>query len=206
MPVHAKAGLGIAPIVVILPVLVVFGAAGETHAVDAIVEAVAVAAAVTGIDEALLFVSSARGNQRSVGLFGVLGNDVDDAIHRIRSPDRTARPADHLDPVDVLHHGVLNVPIRPVEKGRINGAAVDQHQYGSRQIGPKTANSDRPYVGVDAGDLHARRQPQRFRDAGGSGPPDILAGDDVDGRRGVEGLHRLLGRRGDFDLRQLFEA
>ena len=61
-------------------------------------------------------------------------------------------------------------------------------------------------LAVDARDLHAGRQPQRLRDAGGARTPDILAGDHVDGGRGLQGLDRLFGGRGHFDLRQLFEA
>src|SRR6185312_14047024 len=43
-------------------------------------------------------------------VLGALGNDVDDAVDRVRAPQRAARPADDFDAIDVLEQIVLRVP------------------------------------------------------------------------------------------------
>ena len=205
-PVHAKAQLTLAPVIEISPVGVVLRTARETHAINAITEAVAIAAPIAEIEKALLFVSAAGRRQESPGVFGVLGDDIDYTVHRVRTPNGAARSADHLNAVDIVHVGVLNVPVGAGEKWRVNRAAVNQDQNGTRQIGPEAANADRPIVAVDARYLHARRQPQRFRNAGCARTPDVFTCDDVDGGRGLRNLGRFLGRRRHFNLGELFQG
>ena len=180
--------------------------AREALAVDAIRKVSAVAAPVAEIEEALLFVSAARRYQHPLGQSGVLGDDVDHTVHRIRPPDRAARPPNDFDPVDVVHQRILNFPVRAVEQRREYRAPVDQHQHRTRQPASEPANSNRPLVGVDSRHLHARRQPQRLRYAGRPRSPDVLAGDHVDRGSGLKGLHRLFGGCRDFDLREFFQA
>ena len=115
-------------------------------------------------------------------------------------------PADHFDPVDIVHQRVLHFPIGAIEERGIDGAAIDQHQHRPRQTRSKTANPDGPLVPVDARHFDARRQPQRFGNAGCAGTPDVVAGDDVDRRRSLKSLFGFLGESGDVDLRQLLQA
>ena len=110
-PIHAEAGLGAAPVVEIAAVGVDFGAAGEAFGVDAVIEVLAVAAAVAEVDEALLLVAAAGGTSVPVGLLRGLGDDVDDAVDGVRSPDGAAGSADDFDAIDVFEQGVLHFPV-----------------------------------------------------------------------------------------------
>src|SRR5579862_2347801 len=141
-PIHPKAALDVSPRVKILAGRMLFRANGEAHAVDPITEVAAVAAAVACIEEALFDVSSACRQQSSLSVLRALRNNVDHAVHGVRSPDGSTRSTNHLDPVDVFHHYVLNVPVRTCKKRGVNGPAVDQDENGTRQIGSKAANSD----------------------------------------------------------------
>ncbi len=157
-PVHAKAALALPPIVEVPAIRMFFRAASKAHAVNAVVEIFAIAAAVAEIEKALLHTSTARGCEHALGFFGVLGDDVDDAIYGIRSPDGSAGSADDFDPVDVVHVGVLRVPIGAGKKRCVDRPAVDQNQNRTRQICSKAANSNRPVAAVDASDLDAGNQ------------------------------------------------
>ena len=77
------------------------GLAVKTHAVEPIGGVIIEPAAVAygGIS---LHGARRSADQRAVGHLGRSRNDVDDAIHRIGTPQRCARAADHLDPIHIL--------------------------------------------------------------------------------------------------------
>src|SRR5258708_23422360 len=104
-----------------------FGTSGEAFGVEAVVEVLAISRSITCIHRALIHASSASGYQRSRGILGALGDDVDDSIDGVRSPDRPARSADDFDPVDVLEQRVLHFPIHAGKKRRVNPTPVQQH-------------------------------------------------------------------------------
>src|SRR5262249_62002064 len=87
-----------------------FGSPGEAFAGEAIAEAVR-AAAVSPGEAGLLDIAAAGRHVRAVGLAGVSGDDVDDPIDGIGTPNRAARAADDLGAVDIVDHHVLHVPI-----------------------------------------------------------------------------------------------
>ena len=179
----------------------------EALAVHAIGDVLAVAAAIAEIRKTLLLVPATRRRQDALRVSGILGDDVDDAVDRVRPPDCAARPADHLDAVDVIHDRVLHFPVRAGQERGVNGAPVDEHQHATARAGvPKPRIPMDHLFAVDARDFHARREPQRLRNAGRPRTPDLLPGDDVDRRRALKSLYRPLGWRSDFNLRQLFQA
>src|SRR3546814_11175280 len=49
-------------------------------------------------------------------LRAALGDDVDDAADRIRTPDRALRPAQHLDPLDVVGEQRREVELGAVDR------------------------------------------------------------------------------------------
>src|SRR5208282_4878404 len=60
--------------------------------------------------------SAASRHQSSLRVRSLLRDDVDDPVYRVRAPHRSARSANHLDPVDVLQRHVLRVPINAAEQ------------------------------------------------------------------------------------------
>src|SRR5207245_1032911 len=88
------------------------GAPREGVAVDAVVKALAGPGPgpVPETAEALIFVSAAGGHERSMRIFGTLGDDIDHSVNRICSPDSSARSPDDFDPLDILEQGVLDLP------------------------------------------------------------------------------------------------
>src|SRR5260370_22293303 len=96
--------------------------------------------------------------------FGVLGDDVDDAVHGIGAPDRATRSADDLDALDVLQRHVLLVPEHTRESGGIHGTAVDEYQHLVRIPVVEAANRDSPGVRIDLRHVDPGRHAKQVRD------------------------------------------
>src|SRR5438270_217035 len=95
---------------------------------------------------------------------GAFGDDVDDAVHRVRAPDGAARTANHLDAIDVFEHHVVESPQDAGEQRRVNVATVDEDEHAFGELIAKAANADGPVTpAVDAGYFHARCETQRVR-------------------------------------------
>src|SRR5260370_41051006 len=181
-------------------------ASGETLSVYTVVKTLAVASTVPEIEKALINISSAGGYQRSMGLLSPFGDDIDYRVDGIRSPDGTARAADDFDPVDILKHCVLDLPINACEQRRVNAPAVDKHEHRSGECALESAHTEGPRIGVDPCDFHSGRHAEGLRDACGPGPPDILLGNDVDRCRSSSGFHRHFGCCCNLDLSEFFQA
>src|SRR5260370_24876164 len=67
--------------------------------------------------EFLRLCSSAARHQSAVCVLSLLGDDVDDAIHRIGAPYCSSRPADHFNSFNVLQGHILRVPIHAPKSG-----------------------------------------------------------------------------------------
>src|SRR5712692_6963010 len=106
-------------------------ASGESLPVDTVIEALAVPGSISEIDEALIDISAARGYERSMGVVGVLGDDIDHGVDGICSPDGAARASDDFDPFDILEQCVLDLPINAGEERSVNAPSIDKHQYRS---------------------------------------------------------------------------
>src|SRR6266436_1928106 len=58
-----------------------------------------------------LFRSASSCNNRGLRGCSRFGDDVDDAINRIGSPQRCSRTANHFNPVQIFKHHVLDIPV-----------------------------------------------------------------------------------------------
>src|SRR5690606_14893020 len=110
LPVGAETGLSRLPVVVGGAAR---GEAGLAHARAAPVAAIGrlvvdPAAVAQGADA--IAVADLGAQQSSLGLAGMPGDDIDDAIESVGTVERAARPADHLDAVDILDHHLMLVP------------------------------------------------------------------------------------------------
>ena len=81
------------------------------------------------------------------------GDDVDDAIDGIGSPQRRTRTADHLDTLDILQHQILLAPEDSGEQRRVQTPAVDQHLQFVGEATVETTGGECPFVGIDPPDL-----------------------------------------------------
>ena len=117
VPIHTEAGLSRLPGIIVQPVGMKFRRPVEGLTVNPIREVLSARAAVSAFAEALLHVAATTRNQSTLGILAVLGNDVDDSIYRVRSPDRASRATDHLDAVNVLDQRVLRFPIHAGGEG-----------------------------------------------------------------------------------------
>src|SRR3984885_8832099 len=159
--------------------------AAEPQAIHAKIEAVSVPCSVAELADALINISAANGRESAIGILAAFGDDVDDAVDSVSSPDRTAGAANHLDSLDILQKDVLKLPIDASKQRRIDAAAVNEHEHGLRELAAKPAYAYGPVVRVDPGHFHARHHSQDFRHACGSGAADVLLGYHVDRRRSV---------------------
>src|SRR6202040_2622227 len=101
--IDAKSALGLVPRVGGGgPVREDFGVAVEIFSVNPKVDAGSERATVTCAAELLELRPSARLHLEPLGRGGVLGDDIDHAIHRVGTPEGAARTADDFDAVDVL--------------------------------------------------------------------------------------------------------
>src|SRR5216683_422971 len=114
-----------------------------------------------------------------MSILGVFGDDVDDGIDGICSPDGSARASDDFDPFNILEQCVLDLPINTGEQRRINAPAVDYHEYRSGQGASKSAHPQGPRVGIDPSDFNSGYETQGFRNAGCTGTPDVFLCNDV---------------------------
>jgi hypothetical protein len=133
----------------------------------------------------LPFGANADGGQRALGVVRGARDHIDDAVDRIGAPEGSARPADHLDALDVLEQHVLLIPEDAREERRVDRATVDQHQQLVRDRVVEAAGADCELAGVALRHVQVRRQPQRLGQRQRAGAPDVFGGDDVNGRRGI---------------------
>jgi hypothetical protein len=84
--------------------------------------------------------------ERHARVARLAGEDLDDAADRVRAVERRARPAHHLDAVDLLERNDLEG--RAAERGGADPNAVDQQQ---RVIGVGAADEHRALLAEPAG-------------------------------------------------------
>jgi hypothetical protein len=154
----------------------------------------------------LLLVPGAGRHAASLGALGLLGDDVDDAVHGVGAPEGRAGAPDHLDPLDVGERRRLDVPEGSREQRGVDAAAIDEDQELSGEIVLESARADGPRRGVDALHLHPGHQPQRLGHGRESGAPDVLRRDHVDRRRGIRELLGSLRYGRHLERGQLLEV
>src|SRR6266403_2521206 len=114
-----------------MDVLMRLGASNEGLSIDAVIKALIVPGSVAEMGEALVEISATGGDQSSMSIPGVFGDDIDYGVDGICSPDGSAWASDDFDAFNILEQRVLYLPIIAREQGRVNAPAVDQHQYRS---------------------------------------------------------------------------
>ena len=124
LPIRSKSTLCPAEVIELAVVAVEFGPAHKRFCVDPVVETT-FASTFAGVERRLVDVATLERQQCAFGFPRVLGDDVDHTVDGIGPPNGSARAPDDLDSLDVLHQGFLNLPIDAVEKGRVNGTAIN---------------------------------------------------------------------------------
>jgi hypothetical protein len=97
------------------------------------------------------------GHEAALRFARLLRDDVDDAVDRVRAPERCAWAADDLDPVDVFDHRVLHVPLDARIDRRIERSAIHQHEELVRVLVVESADADGPLPRRLSRDLDARQ-------------------------------------------------
>ena len=174
----------------------------EPLTVDPVVDVVADFTAVLGGRKSALEATGPALDQDPRRVLRPLGDDVDDPVDGIGSPDAGPRTADHLDPFDILQDDVLNVPKDAAEQRGIHTATVhlDEQLVGESRV--EAANADGPLVRVDARHLDAGGHAEHFRKAPGTAAADHLVGDHEHGGRGPAHRADLPGDRGHLRLQR----
>ena len=191
-PISAETGLPETPIVVR------FFAAGmqsaiaiEGRAVNAKVKILAEFVAVTKIGKTVQESAAAGAHERALRIARGFGDDVDDAIDGVGTPERATRAGDYFDAIDVFEHEMLNIPEDSREKWGIDAAAVDIDEQFVGGGGVEAAATNGPLVRIYLGDLKVGRETKSLRERGRTGTSNILAGDDLNGRSGFRKSFRL---------------
>ncbi len=114
-PVETRAAVAEVPAVVGVVVGVELILADETLAEEAELEVWAELEALTDGALKAVDLTGQAGGESALGIGGALGDDIDDAVDGVRSPDGAAGAADDLDAVDVVEQDVLDVPVDALE-------------------------------------------------------------------------------------------
>lgn len=124
-------------------------------------------------------IAELEGDEGADGIVGGFGGDVDDAVDRVCAPQRGPGTTDDLDAFDIIHHDVVLAPLPAAEEGRVDGATVDQGQKFVGRDVVETAGAERDVALVDAANLHAGGEPDRFGQVERARAMDIRTGNRV---------------------------
>src|ERR1700676_326166 len=155
---------------------------------------------------ATFFVAAACGHDTALRSFGFLGDDVNYAVHSIRSPQRCSGSTNDFNAVDILEHYVLYVPINAREERRVYASAVDAYQKFVVKASVEAARTDGPFVFVNARHFQTWDESQRLGNAGGARASQIFLGDHEDRGSGVRDLLRALRDGGHLNVHQVFHT
>jgi hypothetical protein len=119
-------------------------------------------------------VAGAGGKVAARSLVRILGDDVDDAIHSVRSPDGSTRTADYLDAIDVSQSYVLRIPVHSGKGGDVNRAAIHQDKELIRVLPIEAASCDRPLARVDLSYIQPGNHAQKIGNVECTGASNIV--------------------------------
>ena len=156
--------------------------------------------------ESFFLGAGSRGEQATLGVLRVFGDDIDDAIDRVGAPEAGPRAADDLDPFDVIEHGVLGIPEDSGKKRVVQGAAIHEHQKFVGGKGIEAPAGDRPFVGVYPRHLQAGHHAQYLWKSGGARALYVFLVDHKNCGRRFAGFFGFFGNRGNFHGKQLFKG
>src|SRR5690242_18580418 len=112
----------------------------ERFSVNTIVKIGAVARPVSGVKKTLFFISTGDRRQTACRVFCAFGDDIDDAIDRVRPPDSSTGPTNNLNAVDILKYRVLHLPVCAGKQWGVQTSSIHQNQHGTRKPGFEAAN------------------------------------------------------------------
>src|SRR5579862_9631213 len=111
-----------------ISIRVELGAANVTLSVNTIVKGFASRSTKSKLGNSLVYVSTRQCREHPVGILRAFRDDIDYSINGVRSPDCSARPANHFDAIDILEHCVLYLPVNAGKERRIHAATVNQDE------------------------------------------------------------------------------
>ncbi len=155
--------------------------------------------------EIVLFQPVAGGHQRALGLSRLFRDDVDDAVHGIRTPKGSARSSDDLHTFNVFQNDVDPIPEDPPEPHVVDRPTVDHHQHLVPDDLLEPAGGHRPGARPDSSNEHPGNHPEEIRQLLGPRPADVLRRDDENGRRRIEEMLLLLACGGDGHFEKVFQ-
>ena len=133
-------------------------------------------------------------------------SDVDDAVDRVRAPQRRAGTAYDLDAIDVFELVVERVPEDAGEQRAVHRPPIDHDEHLVRRDRRETARRDGPRAVVEARDVDAVGKSDGIGQRRHAGAADILSGHDRNRcRRGCHWLRAPRGQR-HIDLHQLLDG
>src|SRR5258707_778066 len=178
----------------------------EILPIDSVVGSIPNLIAITSATGTSLFCSAS--GCKNAGLCGCrrLADNVNHTIHGIGSPQSRSRTANYFNPVDILKHDVLDIPVHAGKQRGIHAPAIDEHQQLIVEATVKSSRSNGPFVLIDTGYFEAGNKPQCFWYVAGSRAPDILLRQDEDRGRRVCHFLRALGDGRHLHIQQVFHA
>src|SRR5207244_659064 len=120
----------------------------------------AASAAACGCDAKVVRTTSVEKHHGILRLMRTLGNDVDNPVNSIGSPERRTRSPNHLNTRDILQDEVLNLPEHPRENRRIHRATIDHYKEFVRRGEIESPRRNRPAAGVETRDVEAGHKPE----------------------------------------------
>ena len=160
---------------------------------------------VSPADAYLAKTPTARVDDATLRLTRVLRQDVDDAVDRVGAPQAPARASHDFDAVEIVKEDVLGMPVHTTKRKVVDRPAVNHDEELIGELSTEAAGAHPPCRRLDPRHVHPRHVTQCVRQRVGAAAPDIVFGQHGDGRRGVEEQLWSASRRGDLDLRELFE-
>ena len=181
-------------------------AAVEILAVDSKKNIGSQRAAITNPGKIAQFRAAARFRINPLGVLGIFGGNVDDAVHGVRPPQRPPGTADHFDPVYVFQQIILLIPKNTRIKRRINTPPVHQYQQLVAQGRIEPARTDRPIMGIFLRHIQIIRQTQCLGNTGSPRTANLITGDDINGGGRLAIRLRFLGHGSDVHIHQFLQV
>src|ERR1019366_8118037 len=119
-------------------------------------------------------IAGSAGDLAALGVFGAPGDDVDDAVDGVGSPDGGAGAPNDFNPLDAVERDVLGIPKDAGKDWGVNRAAIEQDEEFIRIHSVESPDADSPIAGIDLRDLDARNHAQKIGDIERAGATDVL--------------------------------
>lgn len=105
--------------------------------------------------------------QPALCIFRRLGDNIDDPVHCVRAPQRSARPANNLDAINIFKNEIDRIPVDPGKEWRVHAASIDKNEQLRRELAALATDSDGPRVRVDLRHIYFRNYAQQVGNGSG---------------------------------------